>query len=101
IGMKKSRPGTMLTCLCTPEMRENMVTTFFKYTTTIGLREHRCSRCTLERVPKTVPTKYGDVSVKTVSGWGVTRQKPEFEDVARIARQQNLSLEDVAALLQE
>ena len=32
---------------------------------------------------------------KLSQGWGVRRQKPEFEDLARIAREQDLTLDQV------
>ncbi len=38
--------------------------------------------------------------IKVSSGWGVTREKPEYEDLAKIAREQNMTLEQVKTLLQ-
>ena len=46
-------------------------------------------------------TPWGPVGVKVSSGWGVTRRKPEYDDLARLAREQGLSLEEVASALQE
>ena len=40
-------------------------------------------------------TPYGPVSIKQAQGMGVTHTKPEYEDVARIAREQNLPLSQV------
>ena len=95
IGMKKSRPGTLLTCLCHADQREEMVRLLFLHTTTLGVRETLCHRYTLDRSTETVQTEYGPVRVKVASGWGVQREKPEYEDLARIARQQGLSLYQV------
>ena len=50
---------------------------------------------TLERGERTVDTPHGPVRLKTASGWGVVRSKPEYEDVARIARGQGISLAEV------
>lgn len=94
-GMKKSRPGTILCVLCHKDAKEKMVRTIFRNTTTIGVREHRCSRYTLKRSFETVQTPYGDVQKKLSSGYGVTREKYEYEDLARIAREQGLSLAEV------
>lgn len=94
-GMKKSRPGTILCVLCHEDVKEKMVRTIFRNTTTIGVREHRCSRYTLKRSFETVQTPYGDVQKKLSSGYGVTREKYEYEDLARIAREQGLSLAEV------
>jgi len=46
-----------------------------------------------------VDTSYGPVTVKTASGWGVSRSKPEYEDLARIAREQDISLAEAAEFL--
>lgn len=49
IGMKKSRPGIMLSCLCRPEMREEALRCIFKNTSTLGVREYACQRAALRR----------------------------------------------------
>lgn len=49
ITMKKSRLGTLLTVLCRPADREEMVALLLRHTTTIGVREHACRRYTLSR----------------------------------------------------
>ena len=46
-------------------------------------------------------TPRGPVTVKTASGWGVTRSKPEYEDLARIARQKDISPIQAEALVKE
>ena len=98
IGMKKSRPAVLLTCLCRPEDREKMVGLLFRHTTTLGVRETLCRRYTLSRGQHTVETSCGPITVKTAAGWGVNRSKPEYEDVARIAREQGLGLAEAARL---
>lgn len=100
IGMKKNRPGVQLTCLCRLEDREKLVSVFFAHTTTLGVRESLCARYTLARSQRTVETEHGPVRVKEARGWGVTREKPEYEDVANIAREQGLTLDQVKELLQ-
>jgi len=99
IGMKKSRPGVLLVCMCRREMAEEMTALLFRHTTTLGVREIVSRRYTLHRETHTVPTPYGPVAVKTSSGWGVTKSKAEYEDVARIAREHDLSLAEVQALI--
>ena len=94
-GMKKSRPGTLLSVLCHEAEKEKLVRVIFQNTTTIGVREHACSRYTLKRSFETVQTPYGEVQKKISSGYGVTREKYEYEDLARIAREQGLSLVEV------
>ncbi len=89
IGMKKNRPGVMLTVLCRDNAKDEFVKLIFKYTTTIGIRESICRRYVLDRVEKTITTPDGDIRVKEVSGYGVSRQKKEYEDLARIAREKD------------
>ena len=99
IGMKKNRPGVQLTCLCRLEDREKLVSVLFAHTTTLGVRESLCTRYTLARSQRTVETEHGPVRVKEARGWGVTREKPEYEDVANIAREHGLTLDQVKELL--
>ena len=99
IGMKKSRPGTMLTCICRAEQREEMLACMFRHTTSIGIREYTCNRYTLSRDFITRETPYGPVQIKRSSGYGTVREKPEYEDLKKIAEEQNLSLCEVKELL--
>lgn len=86
IGMKKSRPGVKLTCMCREKQREQMLECIFKHTTTLGVREYACKRYELGRSEKAVRTQDGEVRVKISSGYGVVREKAEYEDLAAIAR---------------
>ena len=99
IGMKKSRPGTLLCVMCRAEDKEKMVQLLFRHTTTIGIRENVYRRYTLERSVETVQTPYGDIRRKTSTGYGVTRQKYEYEDLARAARENDLSVSEVLSRL--
>ncbi len=94
-GMKKSRPGVLLTALCRDADREKIVKLIFKHTTTIGIREKEVRRYSLKRRSETVETKYGSVRVKVSEGWGVVRKKPEYDDLASLARSSGASLEDI------
>lgn len=99
VGMKKNRPGVLLTCMCRLEDRERLVSLLFRHTTTLGIREFQCSRYTLSRSQRSLETPWGPVRIKTSAGWGVTREKPEYEDLAKIARDQDLPLDKVKELL--
>lgn len=95
IGMKKSRPGVMLCVLCREDEKEKFAGLIFRYTTTLGIREHICSRYTLQRSVQTVDTPYGPVRKKISRGYGVERFKYEYEDLARIAKERNMSIDQV------
>ncbi|MDR0498115.1 MAG: nickel pincer cofactor biosynthesis protein LarC [Holophagales bacterium] len=95
IGMKKGRIGIMFTCMCENEQKDKMLSLIFKHTTTLGIRENISRRYTLHREQQELQTKYGTVRVKSASGYGITKSKPEYEDIAKIARKNELSLPDV------
>lgn len=95
IGMKKNRPGVLLTVLCRVEDRETLLPLIFRHTSTLGVRENRLRRYTLTRRTETVDTPYGPVRQKISTGYGVERRKYEYEDLANIAREQRLSLNEL------
>ena len=98
-GMKKSRPGTLICALCPEAAREAVVEAMLRHTTTIGIRESLCRRYVLERHIESIETPYGVVRRKDSCGYGVTRSKYEYDDLARIAEERTNSLTEVAALL--
>lgn len=97
IGMKKGRPGVLLTCLCRPEQRDAMLRCIFRNTTSLGVRERTCARYSLARCTQTVQTRFGPVRVKTARGYGVTREKAEYDDLARLARESGQPLDELRA----
>ncbi|MBQ7651047.1 MAG: nickel pincer cofactor biosynthesis protein LarC [Victivallales bacterium] len=100
IGMKKSRPGVMLCVICREDDREKMVRLFFRHTTTLGIRENRSRRYTLKRSVETIGTPCGEVRVKRSSGYGVERRKFEYEDLARIAREKGISIDEAKSIIE-
>ena len=99
IGMKKSRPGVLLRVMCTPSYKDRILEAIFRYTTTIGVREVCTQRYVLDRYMEQRDTVYGPVHVKVSSGYGVSRKKYEFEDLARIASEQGMTLQEVRDFL--
>ena len=95
VGMKKSRPGILLTCMCRREDEKKMVELLFRHTTTLGVREHISRRFTLKRREETVETAYGPVRKKISQGHGVARAKLEYEDLAAIAKKTGRPLEEI------
>lgn len=100
-GMKKSRPGTLLTVLCDESDRERLVALLFRHTTTIGIRETPARRYVLDRRMETVETAAGPAHEKISSGYGTVRKKLEFDDLARIARERGISLWEARQLAGE
>ncbi|HEX2386421.1 MAG TPA: nickel pincer cofactor biosynthesis protein LarC, partial [Candidatus Binatia bacterium] len=66
VQMKKNRPGTLLTVLAEPSLREEMNDIIFSETSTIGVRYYAVTRAILQREVVSVKTKYGPVKVKVV-----------------------------------
>ncbi|MDO4620149.1 MAG: nickel pincer cofactor biosynthesis protein LarC, partial [Lachnospiraceae bacterium] len=99
IGMKKSRPGTMLQVLCREEDREKIMQCLFRETTTLGIREAKYIRRTLERHLEYVDTPDMKVRVKVSEGYGVRREKAEYDDLAELARREDLTFAEAAELI--
>ena len=100
--MKKGRPGWVLTVLCKPDHEQELVCQIFLHTTTNGLRSRLPQKLYLKPDIRQVQTQWGPVGVKIAKGFGVTHAKPEFEDVAALARENGLPYQTVfqAALRQ-
>ena len=84
--MKKGRSGHLLTVLCDPDREEALARAVLTHTTTIGLRVRRCEKYFLTPGAATVSTPYGEITVKTAEGFGLTKVKPEHDSVAAAAR---------------
>ncbi len=89
IGMKKSRPGILLTVLCYPSHLQPCQQILFQETTTLGIRISQQARTVLARQFHRVTTPYGEVSIKCAydSQGNLVNLHPEFEDCATLARQ--------------
>jgi len=101
IGMKKNRPGILLSVLCLPEDADRLAEEIMKHTSTLGIRRQEMSRYALQRSVGTVNTSYGEVRLKQASGMGVKRSKPEFDDIAAIARKYNVPLRTIREKITE
>jgi uncharacterized protein (TIGR00299 family) protein len=97
VQMKKGRPGFVISVICETNKAGELETVFFRETGTFGIRRHTATRSKLHREAVTVETPWGPVQAKR--GWrdGVELLTPEYEDCARIARQNNVPLRDVYA----
>jgi pyridinium-3,5-bisthiocarboxylic acid mononucleotide nickel chelatase len=92
VGMKKNRPGVLLTVICKPEQVLVCEEIIFRETTTLGIRHFTQERSILNREFQTVTTIYGDVKVKIArQGNQVINVQPEYEDIAKIAKNHHQS----------
>ncbi|WP_071191287.1 nickel pincer cofactor biosynthesis protein LarC [Trichormus sp. NMC-1] len=106
IGMKKSRPGILLTVICHPAQLASCEEVLFRETTTLGIRRISGQRHILQREIQQVETPYGMVRIKVA--WkdktaekkekNITNVQPEYEDCADLARKHNIPWLEVQRL---
>lgn len=123
--MKKGRPGVLVTVLCKDPDQKQMTRLILQHTTTLGVRSAIKKRWVLSRTESetvipddmlanvTAPdmpagsktqelkTTGNDCTIrsKTSTGFGITRNKYEHDDLEKIARTYGLTLAQVRALL--
>ncbi|CCH65592.1 hypothetical protein RINTHM_11320 [Richelia intracellularis HM01] len=100
IGMKKSRPGCLLTVICYPEDVGKCEQILFRETTTLGIRLFTQQRVVLRRETQDVKTKYGIVRIKLAwqgekESKDIINIQPEYEDCAKLARQNSLAWKQI------
>jgi uncharacterized protein (TIGR00299 family) protein len=101
IFMKKNRPAIQLSALVPAELEAQAVSLILQETTTLGIRRREIERYVSDRTFSTVETPYGQVRVKHKHWQGEELGcAPEYEDCARIAREQNLPLQHIYQLVQ-
>ena len=101
IYMKKSRPAVKLCVIAAPDEAERMAQLIFRYTTTLGIRQYLCHRYELERHFDKKATPFGEITVKVSRGYGVTKEKYEYEELAEIARREGISLAEARKRIDE
>lgn len=123
--MKKGRPGVLVTVLCKDPDQKQMTKLILQHTTTLGVRSAIKKRWVLSRTESdtvipddvlanvTAPdmpagSKAHELKTtcngctirsKTSTGFGITRNKYEHDDLEKIARTYGLTLAQVRALL--
>jgi uncharacterized protein (TIGR00299 family) protein len=97
VQMKKNRPGVLLSVISKPETVATLETVLFRETGTFGVRRHEARRSKLEREAVTVQTPWGPLRAKR--GWRgeLELTTPEFDDCARVARENDVPLREVYA----
>ncbi|MBI5849214.1 MAG: nickel pincer cofactor biosynthesis protein LarC [Nitrospirae bacterium] len=93
--MKKSRPGVLLTVLCSAEKKDGIINIILQETTTIGIRFYEAGRVVMARQLKGVRTQYGTVRVKESTYGEHLRITPEYEDCRKAAEDYSVPLLDV------
>ncbi len=98
LQMKKNRPGTLVTIICTPDRVAEFSDLLIRETTTIGLRWRVENRIKAKRSFEGIDTEYGMVKLKIArKGKTMINLTPEYEDCKRLAREKNVPLKSVVA----
>ncbi len=96
IVMKKNRPATTLSVLCSLEEEDNFKRLIFRHTTTLGIKSIPINKTVLEISFEQLKTPLGSVTMKNAILDGkVIRSKPELEDCSRLAQQNDIPLGEV------
>lgn len=96
VFMKKNRPGTMLSVLTEVDRLDEILSTIFTETTTLGVRILPLERRKLSREIFSVTTPFGEVKVKIGKiGNRIKNIAPEYDDCKKIAAKQGVPLKDI------
>jgi pyridinium-3,5-bisthiocarboxylic acid mononucleotide nickel chelatase len=96
IQMKKNRPGSLLSLLCSPGNVEALEAILFNETSTLGVRRRMLERRALPRTTREIQTPWGTVRIKIARlGEGILKAAPEYEDCRLLAEQYNLPVREV------
>jgi uncharacterized protein (TIGR00299 family) protein len=95
--MKKGRTGFRIEVTASPAEADEVAEALFRHSTTSGIRRHVAERVTLARREVEVTSADGTaVRVKVLEGPDGPRVKPEYEDVAAVARRTGQPAHEVA-----
>lgn len=101
VQMKKNRPGVLLLCLCRPADADRLAREILLHTTTFGVRRADCARYVMEITREQVDTPFGPLTRKTGTGFGMTKSKPEYQEMAAAARIHSVPFAAVRAALEK
>jgi len=96
ILMKKGRPGVMLNVICETESADAVKNIIFTESTSLGIRTYPFKKDTLVRKFETIPTIYGDLTIKrSYYNEKEVSCKPEYEDCKRIAIEKGIPVKEI------
>jgi hypothetical protein len=96
VVMKKNRPATTISLLCSAEEEERFKRLLFLHTSTLGIKSVPIGKTVLDIEFETLQTPLGRVTMKNaVLDGRVIRSKPELEECRELARRHGLPLSEV------
>jgi uncharacterized protein (TIGR00299 family) protein len=101
IQMKKSRPGVLLSVLCTPDREHALAALLLRETSTLGVRVREVARHEAQREVFEFESSLGPAAVKVKRLAGeAPRVAPEYEVCRRIAEARGLPLIEVYRIIE-
>ena len=85
IQMKKNRPATMVTVVCTPGQEQMFCRLLMKHTSTIGVRWNYFERAVMRRSFRTVQSPWGELQLKCCRYDDVEKVSVEYESAKQAA----------------
>ncbi|MDO9555970.1 MAG: nickel pincer cofactor biosynthesis protein LarC [Coriobacteriia bacterium] len=102
VVMKKGRPAVVLSALARPEDSSTVAHAFLAQTGTLGVRILPADRVIAPRRELTLETSMGPVRFKISDAPGaIPRVRAESDDCARLARERDMAVAEVARVLAE
>jgi uncharacterized protein (TIGR00299 family) protein len=96
LQMKKNRPATLVTVICSPENADSLAMILLRETSTLGVRLQQMQRLKAQRSQQRIETPLGPMLVKVKRlGERIISVSPEYEECQRVANERNLPLADV------
>ncbi len=99
IVMKKGRAAAALSVMCEPFYAARFASRIHALTGTLGVRHASVERSVIGREERVVDTRRGALRVKVAHVNGKLQGRPEYDDIARIARETGAAFGQVAAEL--
>jgi uncharacterized protein (TIGR00299 family) protein len=102
VAMKKGRLGTLVTALLPPALGPALRQVWWRHSSSLGVRESLQRRWRLPRQLERISTPLGEVGLRWVMlPDGRRRAKAEYDDLAALARQHGLGLDQVRQVVGE
>lgn len=96
IIMKKTRNASQLSVLCSNEKKEKLISLILHETSTFGLRTCSVEKTALPREFISADTRYGKVTLKkALLPNGESKVKPEYDEIAAIAKAHNKPIREI------
>ncbi|MGA1846697.1 nickel pincer cofactor biosynthesis protein LarC [Deferribacter abyssi] len=95
IFMKKNRPAYKITVLCDESQIDDMISTVFRISSTIGVRFIKKNRVVMQRSFDEIEYAGEKVKIKKTSWNGIEKKTIEWEDLKKISKKLNVSPSDL------